>query len=282
MVTHCNSSPSPNALLFVRPYHVCHRQSELHAIRRMCVPNIDLCVLILDVLFVSFTASQWGELLYSDKDSDHGAFSEMHSECNESNPNWFAGWQLLYSNILNILSDSTQIFVKIASVFFFFLFLNCGESEQSKVVFDFISCTQRSHLTLSRSLSLKWYSIKSLNYCNQTLLHIDWICTFLWFKRANKLCARCTKKQTHYKRLCVIFSRLSQLIAAIQQIYVAVSYYFCCVVSTDALSLFWVLLQFVCVCTSVFARTCMTCCCWRILCVCLCAQFGALWNNSYL
>lgn len=168
-------------------------------------------------------------------------------------------------------------------LFFFFLFLNCGESEQSKVVFDFISCTQRSHLTLSRSLSLKWYSIKSLNYCNQTLLHIDWICTFLWFKRANKLCARCTKKQTHYKRLCVIFSRLSQLIAAIQQIYVAVSYYFCCVVSTDALSLFWVLLQFVCVCTSVFARTCMTCCCWRILCVCVCApSLGALWNNSYL
>lgn len=32
------------------------------------------------------------------------------------------------------------------------------------------------------------------------------------------------------------------------------------------------------VCKNMFARTCMTCCCWRILCVCvcLCAQFGAV------
>lgn len=188
--------------------------------------------------------------------------------------------QIFPAKYLLRLSDPTQIFVKIVSVFLaVFLFLNCGESEQSKVVFDFISCTQRSHLTLSRSLSLKWYSIKSLNYCNQTLLHIDWICTFLWCKRTNKLCACCTKKQTHLW-LCV--SRQSQLIA-IQQIYVAVSYCFCCVVSTDALSLFWVLLQFVCVCTSVFARTCMTCCCWTILCVRVCVpSLGALWNNSYL
>lgn len=43
-------------------HHVCHHQSELHAIRTVCVPDMDCVCAHSDYIFsVSFTASQWGE-----------------------------------------------------------------------------------------------------------------------------------------------------------------------------------------------------------------------------